>query len=116
MLITFLKIIHIIISLLIILIVLVQEGSGQGLGSGFGGAASDKLFSSAGGKNFLTRATTVLVVLFVVTTIGISKISSSKKENKSQLKEKMKTEKNVESENINEQKNEDSKPVNEKSE
>ncbi len=87
MLTTVLIVIHILIAVLLTLIILLQEGDGGGLGGMLGGGNS--MFSATGGQSFLTKATTVLAVLFVITSLSIAKLSSVKK-NRSLLKEDIK--------------------------
>ncbi len=87
MLTTVLIVIHIIIAVLLTLIILLQEGDSGGLGGMLGGGNS--MFSATGGQSFLTKATTVLAILFVVTSLSIAKLSSNKKSD-SLLKEDLK--------------------------
>lgn len=65
-------IVHVLVALGIIGLVLVQQGKGADMGSGFGGGASNTVFGSAGSGNFLTRATTALVVTFFLTSFGLA--------------------------------------------
>lgn len=66
--------IHILVSILLIIAVLLQSGKGADMGAVFGGAGSQALFGSAGPADFLNKATRVLVVVFMVTslTLGFS--------------------------------------------
>jgi len=54
--------------------VLLQAGKGADMGAVFGGAGSQALFGSAGPADFLNKATRVLVVVFMLTslTLGFS--------------------------------------------
>ena len=66
--------IHILVSILLIIAVLLQSGKGADMGAVFGGAGSQALFGSAGPADFLNKATRVLVVVFMITslTLGFS--------------------------------------------
>jgi len=66
--------IHILVSIMLIIAVLLQSGKGADMGAVFGGAGSQALFGSAGPADFLNKATRVLVVVFMITslTLGFS--------------------------------------------
>jgi preprotein translocase subunit SecG len=66
--------IHILACILLIIAVLLQAGKGADMGAVFGGAGSQALFGSAGPTDFLNKATRVLVVVFMLTslTLGFS--------------------------------------------
>lgn len=76
--ITLLTIVHVLIAILLILIVLLQSGKGSDLGSVFGGGASQTLFGAAGSKTILTKITTVLAVLFMLTSFVLATMPASK--------------------------------------
>jgi len=79
MLLTLLLILHVIVAALLMLAVLMQAGKGGGLSGsigGFGMGVGQNLFGSAGTVTFLIKATTVLAVLFFVTTLSIGIIYS----------------------------------------
>lgn len=61
-----LTITHVLICILLVLVVLMQSGKGSDIGSLFGGGASQTLFGATGGKNILTRITTILAVAFML--------------------------------------------------
>ena len=69
--------IHITASLLLILIVLMQSAKGGGLGGAFGGVTETAFGSRAG--TFLTRFTTTLAVLFMITSLTLAVLSSKKR-------------------------------------
>ncbi len=69
-------IIHILVCLLLILIVLLQTGKGADIGAAFGGGSSQTLFGSAGPGGFLTKITTGVAVIFMITSIGLAYIYS----------------------------------------
>ena len=63
--------IHILVSILLIIAVLLQSGKGADIGAVFGGAGSQALFGSAGPADFLNKATRVLVVVFMITSLTL---------------------------------------------
>jgi len=69
-------IVHILVCFLLIIIVLLQTGKGADIGAAFGGGSSQTLFGSAGPGGFLTKITTVVAVLFMITSISLAYFSS----------------------------------------
>jgi len=67
---------HILNCIVLIIVVLLQAGKGSAMGLSFGGGASQTVFGSTGGKNFFARLTTGLAILFMVTSIILSIMSS----------------------------------------
>jgi preprotein translocase subunit SecG len=67
---------HILICVVLIIVVLLQAGKGSSMGLSFGGGASQTVFGSSGGKNFFARLTTGLAVVFMLTSIVLSIVSS----------------------------------------
>ena len=65
-------IVHILVCLFLILIVLLQTGKGADIGAAFGGGSSQTLFGSAGPGGFLTKITTGVAVIFMVTSISLA--------------------------------------------
>jgi preprotein translocase subunit SecG len=63
---------HILACLFLIGVVLLQQGKGQDLASAFGGGGTQTAFGPRGSANVLSRATTVLAGLFMVTSLGLS--------------------------------------------
>jgi preprotein translocase subunit SecG len=63
---------HIIACLFLIGVVLLQQGKGQDLASAFGGGGTQTAFGPRGSANVLSRATTVLAGLFMLTSLGLS--------------------------------------------
>lgn len=66
-----LLILHIAVCFGLILIVLLQAGKSSGLGI-FGGGGSDALFSAPSGSAFLKKVTTIIAIIFVLTSIGLT--------------------------------------------
>jgi preprotein translocase subunit SecG len=63
---------HIFACLFLITVVLLQQGKGQDLASAFGGGGSQAAFGPRGSANLLSRATTVLAVVFMITSLSLS--------------------------------------------
>jgi preprotein translocase subunit SecG len=68
---TIVTIIHIIACLFLIGVVLLQQGKGADMGAVFGGSSST-IFGSSGAGNFLTRLTTVMAVVFMLTSLALT--------------------------------------------
>ena len=64
--------IHIILAVLLIGSVLMQKSEGGALGIGTG---SDSLMSSRSAGNFLTKFTSIVALLFVITSISLTAIN-----------------------------------------
>ena len=75
---TAVAILHVLIALGLILVVLLQSGKGADIGAAFGGGSSQTVFGARGGATFLSRATTVLAVLFMVMSIGLTLLASNR--------------------------------------
>jgi preprotein translocase subunit SecG len=63
---------HIVACLFLIGVVLLQQGKGQDLASAFGGGGTQTAFGPRGSANVLSRATTVLAGVFMVTSLALS--------------------------------------------
>jgi preprotein translocase subunit SecG len=70
--------VHIITCLFLIAIVLLQQGKGQDLASAFGGGGSQTAFGPRGSATVLSRATTILAALFMITSLSLSVIKSGR--------------------------------------
>lgn len=68
----FITILHIVLSILLILIILLQPSKGSDVGAAFGGGASSSMFGPRGAGSMLSRATTVVAVLFMFTSISLA--------------------------------------------
>jgi len=64
--------VHVIACLFLIAIVLLQQGKGQDLASAFGGGGSQTAFGPRGSATVLSRATTILAALFMITSLSLS--------------------------------------------
>jgi preprotein translocase subunit SecG len=65
-------IVHVLMCFSIIGIVLLQAGKGADIGSAFGGAGSQAVFGSMGTPTVLGKATTVVAVVFAVTSFTLA--------------------------------------------
>jgi preprotein translocase subunit SecG len=77
--------VHIIVCLALIMIVLLQAGKGAEMGAAFGGA-SQTIFGSSGAMGFLTKLTTAVAVLFMITSLILT--FSSSKQSSSVMRER----------------------------
>jgi len=64
--------VHILACLFLIAVVLLQQGKGQDLASAFGGGGSQTAFGPRGSATVLSRATTILAGVFMVTSLALS--------------------------------------------
>jgi preprotein translocase subunit SecG len=62
---------HVLVSLFLILVVLLQTGKGASLGAAFGGS-SDAMFGARGPGNFLSKMTTVVAIVFILTSLALA--------------------------------------------
>jgi len=65
-------IIHVFVAIALIMIVLLQTGKGADMGIAFGGGSSQTLFGTTGASTFLSKSTTVIAVIFMVTTFTLT--------------------------------------------
>lgn len=75
--ITLVTVIHIIVSIGLILVVLLQTGKGADMGAVFGGSSAT-IFGSSGAGNFLTRLTTGMAIVFMITSLTLGYFSGKK--------------------------------------
>jgi preprotein translocase subunit SecG len=67
-------IIHVFVCIGLILVVLLQTGKGAEIGAVFGGSSST-IFGSSGAGNFLTRLTTGMAIVFMITSLILGYLS-----------------------------------------
>lgn len=70
--------IHVIVCVALIMIVLLQTGKGADMGAAFGGGSSQTLFGSTGASTFLSKATTVAAIVFMITSLALAYMSSNR--------------------------------------
>lgn len=67
--------IHVIVCIALIMIVLLQTGKGADMGAAFGGGSSQTLFGSTGASTFLSKATTLAAIVFMITSLTLAYLS-----------------------------------------
>lgn len=77
MLMTFILVLHGLISLALVAVILLQKSEGGGLGIGGGNAGG--MMTARGAADLLTRSTMILATLFVVTSILLAVLASTGK-------------------------------------
>jgi len=65
---------HVALAIVIILLVLLQRGKGAEAGASFGAGASQTILGSQGSSSTLAKLTAIFAILFVITSIGLTKI------------------------------------------
>lgn len=65
-------VLHILACLVLILIVLLQTGKGADIGASMGGAGGQALFGPSGGATLLSKVTTGIAILFMVTSLYLA--------------------------------------------
>jgi preprotein translocase subunit SecG len=76
---------HVIVCIILVLVVLLQSGKGADLAGAFGGGATQTAFGSRGPASFLSKMTTIAAVIFMMTSIALSMITTTRRETKSIL-------------------------------
>ena len=67
---------HVIVCVILVLVVLLQSGRSADLAGAFGGGATQTAFGSRGPASFLSKMTTIAAVIFMITSIALSMIST----------------------------------------
>jgi len=68
---------HVLAALAIIGLIMIQQGKGADMGASFGSGGSQTLFGSTGSGNALTKATSLLVVVFFATSFGLAIVAKN---------------------------------------
>jgi preprotein translocase subunit SecG len=76
----FVVVIHVFVSIALIMIVLLQTGKGADMGAAFGGGASQTLFGTTGASSFLSKATTAVAIIFMLTSLVLAYMSGDRAE------------------------------------
>jgi preprotein translocase subunit SecG len=72
----FITAIHVVVCFILILVVLLQSGKGADLAGAFGGGGTQTAFGSRGPASFLSKATTISAIIFMITSILLSGLST----------------------------------------
>ena len=72
-------VLHVLCTLFLILVILLQTGKGAAMGSGLGAGSSQTMFGSSGAGNFLTKMTTAIATLFMITSLSLGIMSTQEK-------------------------------------
>jgi preprotein translocase subunit SecG len=70
-------IVYLVVAIALVGIILIQQGKGAEMGASFGAGGANTVFGAAGSGNALTRATTMLAILFFATALSISYLNSA---------------------------------------
>lgn len=73
----FITIIHIFVCLALIMIVLLQTGKGAEMGASFGGGGNQAMIGSSGGATLLSKITTAMAIIFMLTSLSLAYMSTS---------------------------------------
>ncbi len=71
---------HVTFCILLILIVLLQSGKGAEMGISMGGGSGQTLFGAGGPATVLTKITTAVAILFMVTSLTLAYLSGHQSE------------------------------------
>ena len=77
--------IHILVCLVLIGVIMLQTGKRADLAGAFGGGGSQTAFGARGAATFLSRATTVSAVIFMMTSFGLALLQNGQPSSKSVL-------------------------------
>ncbi|MDA9909127.1 preprotein translocase subunit SecG [Gammaproteobacteria bacterium] len=67
--------VHVIAAVAITGLVLIQQGKGADMGASFGSGASQTIFGSSGSGNVLSKSTSIIAVVFFITSLGLAVIA-----------------------------------------
>ena len=87
---------HVIVCIALIMIVLLQTGKGADMGAAFGGGSSQTLFGTTGASTFLSKATTMAAIVFMLTSLALAYISSHQSGSSIMMEEKVPIEQKAE--------------------
>ncbi len=68
--------VHVLVSIFLIVVVLLQTGKRADLAGAFGGGGSQTAFGARGAATFLSKATTISAIVFMVTSLTLAVLSS----------------------------------------
>lgn len=68
-------VVHFIVAVLLVALIMLQSGKGTDVANVFGGAGSTAMFGPRGTATFFSKATTVLAIVFLVTSLSLATAS-----------------------------------------
>lgn len=71
-----LLVLHVIVAISLIAFILLQQGRGASMGAAFGSGASGTVFGARGSASFLSRATSILAVIFFTNCLVLAYLGS----------------------------------------
>ncbi len=71
-----LSIIHVVVCVFLIIVVLLQSGKSADIAGTFGGVGSQTAFGPRGAATLLSKATTTAAIMFMITALSLSILSS----------------------------------------
>ena len=74
----FITVIHVTVCIVLILVVLLQAGKGASMGAAFGGS-SQTIFGSSGPGTFLSKMTSAIALIFMLTSLFLSYVAVHKR-------------------------------------
>jgi preprotein translocase subunit SecG len=78
---TLLILLHVVICMGLILVILMQSSKGEGLAGAFGGTSlTGAVFGGRGAATFLSKATSIMAIAFMVSSLTLAFISPSQSE------------------------------------
>jgi preprotein translocase subunit SecG len=89
---TFVLVIHCILAIALVGVVLLQRSEGGALGMGGGPSG---FMTARGASNLLTRATSILATLFVLTSLGLAGIAAGAGKSSSAIEKELEAQNNV---------------------
>ena len=69
---TILLVLQVAVAVTLIGLILIQHGKGADAGAAFGSGASSTVFGARGSGNFLTKATSILALVFLLNSMGLA--------------------------------------------
>ena len=69
---------HVFVCIILVLVVLLQTGKGADLAGAFGGGGTQTAFGSRGPASFLSKMTTIAAIIFMLSSMGLSLISTQR--------------------------------------
>ena len=75
---TLLYVLQVLVAVALIGFILIQHGKGADAGAAFGSGASATVFGASGSGNFMTRATTILALVFLANSLSLAYIATQR--------------------------------------